>query len=218
MKTAVERTHLQEVFGRLIGNLSKGYRQRVGLAQAIIGGPDTIILDEPTVGLDPKQIIEIRKLIRDLASEHTVILSSHILSEVQEVCDHIIIINKGKVVAAGTPAELEQQFGSTNVELTLKTDDLTRTKEIMFSIPGVTGVACRLKPGGVETNVRLQVNAGRDIREAVFRKCAETGLPLLMLKAAEFSLESIFLEATEEDSRGSGKKKKAPNKGTEAKK
>ena len=117
----LEMTRTADVSGRLIRNLSKGYRQRVGLAQALIGFPHILILDEPTVGLDPKQILEIRALIRELAQEHTVILSSHILSEVQEVCDHIFIIHHGRLVAQGTPAQLERELtGTPAITLLLK--------------------------------------------------------------------------------------------------
>ena len=124
IRRVVELTHIEDVQHRLIKNLSKGYRQRVGLAQALLGFPEVIILDEPTVGLDPKQIIEIRDLIRSLSGDHTVILSSHILSEVQEVCDQVLIINHGKLIASGSPAELEEKLAGTSLSLTVKGDHL----------------------------------------------------------------------------------------------
>lgn len=216
VKTVVRETRLEPMFGRLIGNLSKGYKQRVGLAQAIIGSPETIILDEPTVGLDPKQIIEIRNLIRQLAANHTIILSSHILSEVQEVCDHIIIINHGRLLASGTPAELEGMMGSTTIQLTLKADDMSKVKGAMFKLDGVSGVACKLVPGRDELSVALRVNAGRDLREDVFRACVDSGFTILMLKASEFSLEDIFLEFTNDEKAPRMKAADSNKKGTEA--
>ena len=193
---AIDRTSINDVRNRLISNLSKGYRQRVGLAQAILDTPDIIILDEPTVGLDPKQIIEIRELIRALAHKHTVILSSHILSEVQAVCDHILIISRGKLVAAGTPAELEEQLGTHAMDLTLKTSDLEAAKRVVASISGVTGVRAMLGQARGETDLSLTLRGGTDIREDIYASCVQSGIPLLMMKSADFSLEQIFLQLT----------------------
>ena len=131
VKEAMKITKTEEVSGRLIRNLSKGYRQRVGFAQAVLGYPEILILDEPTVGLDPKQIIEIRELIRKLAKKHTVILSSHILAEVQEICDDILIISKGKLIAEGSPDELEElTHGKETIELTILADE-TSVKQVL---------------------------------------------------------------------------------------
>lgn len=190
-------TKLDDVSERLIANLSKGYKQRVGLAQAILGMPEIIILDEPTVGLDPKQIIEIRDLIRGLAKKHTVILSSHILSEIQELCDKIIIIHQGRLIANGTPAELEESLGNSSMKLTLKIDDADMAVSIVSGIEGVEGVAVTKNSGG-EVSLNLKLIRGADVREEIFNACVNNGCALLMMKATEFSLENVFLELTRE--------------------
>ena len=175
----MELTGITGVRGRLLRNLSKGYRQRVGLAQALLGFPKVLILDEPTVGLDPQQIIEIRTLIRDLARQHTVILSSHILSEVQEVCDHLLIIHHGKKVAAGTPEE--------------------QVRDLLAPLPGLTGLTpLAAKEEGV-CSFRLEAETGADLREAVFRAFARSDLPLLELRRDAMTLEDIFLKLTSDD-------------------
>lgn len=197
VKEAMEVTKITDVSERLIANLSKGYKQRVGLAQAILGMPEIIILDEPTVGLDPKQIIEIRDLIRSLAEKHTVILSSHILSEIQEVCDKIIIIHQGHLIANGTPAELEETLGISSMELTIKTGDADAARRIVYGIDGIESVTVADSAKG-ETTLNLKLSKGADVREAVFNACVESGHVLLMMKATQFSLEHVFLELTKE--------------------
>ena len=209
IRKAVKRAKLEEVYTRLIGNLSQGYRQRVGLAQAILGSPQTIILDEPTVGLDPKQIIEIRELIRELAKEHTVILSSHILPEIQEVCDQIIIIHRGKLLANGTPAELEQKLGGTTLDVTVKAGTPEEVKDMLRGVSGITGIRIReYAPGELTATLRLK--KGSDVREAVFRAVVDSGHTLLRLNQNDLSLEDLFLEITREDAgvtaRGEAKK------------
>ena len=194
IKKAMELTKIVDVQDRLIKNLSKGYRQRVGFAQAILGFPEVIILDEPTVGLDPRQIHEMRELIRSLGKDHTVILSSHILSEVQDVCDHIIIIHKGKLIAQGTPEELENQMRGAAMELTLKSDDPEKVGAILSAIPGAKNVTCHPAKNG-EVMAELEPESKTlDLREAVFGACAAAGCPLLMMKPSSISLESVFLE------------------------
>ena len=163
----VERTHLKEMYNRLTGNLSKGYRQRVGVAQAIIGSPEIIILDEPTIGLDPKQIIEIRELIRDLAKEHTIILSSHILFEVQEVCDRMLIIDHGKLLANGSPEELEREIGSSSMEVTVKHENPDYVRSTMEKMKNIGNIEIE-SSGKNELSVRFKVNNGADMREEVF--------------------------------------------------
>lgn len=192
-------THLEDVQTRLIRNLSKGYRQRVGLAQAILGFPEIIILDEPTVGLDPKQIIEIRDLIRSLAGEHTVILSSHILSEVQEVCDQVLIINHGRLIASGTPAELERRLSGSTLELTVKSGSTEEIRSRLSGLDGVTAVSIAPSANSGELDVSLSCTQGADLREAVSSACISAGIPILMMKSADVSLEQIFLEVTGED-------------------
>lgn len=187
---------LMDVRGRLIRNLSKGYRQRVGLAQAVLGFPDIIILDEPTVGLDPKQIIEIRELIRKLAKDHTVILSSHILAEVREVCDYIMIISKGRLVASDTPDNLEHLMDdSETVEILAKTAP-SRLREILASITEISGIKTEKRADGT-TYAVLEVKEHKDIREKVFFAFAGADCPLLMLNTNRASLEEIFLELTQ---------------------
>lgn len=187
---------LMDVRGRLIRNLSKGYRQRVGLAQAVLGFPDIIILDEPTVGLDPKQIIEIRELIRKLAKDHTVILSSHILAEVREVCDYIMIISKGRLVASDTPDNLEHLMDdSETVEILAKTEP-SRLREILSSVNEISGIKTEKRADGT-TYAALEVKEHKDIREKVFFAFAGANCPLLMLNTNRASLEEIFLELTQ---------------------
>lgn len=195
-----EMTGVDQVLGRLIRNLSKGYRQRVGLAQALIGFPHILILDEPTVGLDPKQILEIRALIRELAQEHTVILSSHILSEVQEVCDHIFIIHHGRLVAQGTPAQLERELtGTPAITLLLKAAP-EEGRVLLSGVPGVAEVAPLPCGEAGAALLRLTPAEGADPREAVFRACAGADLPILEMRRESLSLEQIFLELTSDAS------------------
>lgn len=196
VENVMELVKVSDVQQRLIRNLSKGYRQRVGLAQALLGYPDILILDEPMVGLDPQQIIEIRDLIRDLAKEHTVILSSHILAEVSELCDEILIISKGKLVASGTPEHLEEMMkGSGSLELLVKSTE-KEAQAILQGLPGIQEMNCT--PGREEGTVRvtLQPEEGQDIREAVFWAFAQGQKPLLSMETARRTLEDVFLEVT----------------------
>ena len=191
-------TRLQDVSGRLIKNLSKGYKQRVGLAQAVLGFPEIIILDEPTVGLDPKQIIEIRELIRTLSKKHTVILSSHILAEVREVCDYILIISKGKLVASDTPENLELlRNGASSLELEVKAAPET-ARAILSTIDDINTMEMHIENENL-TRVKLETKNGADIREAVFYAFAEEKCPLLEMKTAKASLEDIFMELTQKE-------------------
>lgn len=191
-------TRLQDVSDRLIKNLSKGYKQRVGLAQAILGFPEIIILDEPTVGLDPKQIIEIRELIRTLSKKHTVILSSHILAEVREVCDYILIISKGKLVASDTPENLELlRNGASSLELEVKAA-LETARAILSTIDDIDAMEMHSENENL-TRVKLETKNGADIREAIFYAFAEEKCPLLEMKTAKASLEDIFMELTQKE-------------------
>ena len=189
---------IKDVEHRLIKNLSKGYRQRVGLAQAVLGFPEIIILDEPSVGLDPKQIIEIRELIRKLAKNHTVILSSHILAEVREVCDYIMIISKGKLVASDTPENLERMLGQNNiVEIEARTTT-AEVRRILKNVPGIERIETQ---AGVDGTARGMVREkkGEDIRESIFRSFASAGIPLMTLKVSGTTLEDVFMELTQRD-------------------
>lgn len=189
---------IKDVEKRLIKNLSKGYRQRVGLAQAVLGFPEIIILDEPSVGLDPKQIIEIRELIRKLSENHTVILSSHILAEVREVCDYIIIISKGKLMASDTPENLQRMLGQHNVvEIEAKTSP-SEIRRILKNVPGIETIETQAE-GDEVTKGSIREKHGQDIRENVFRAFASAGTPLLTLKVSGTSLEDVFMELTQRD-------------------
>lgn len=193
---AMEKTFITDMEKRLIKNLSKGYKQRVGLAQAMIGNPEVIILDEPSVGLDPKQIIEIRDLIRSLAKDHTVILSSHILSEVSAVCDHILIIAQGKLVASDSAEDLQKKAGSTR-ELVL--DIRGSEEEVMNAVSTLEYVNSVEKCDDAEENcvkVKIVTDKTVDIREQIFHKLAEANLPIMSLVKVEKTLEDIFLELT----------------------
>ena len=190
-------TQITDVKDRLIRNLSKGYRQRVGIAQAILGDPDIIILDEPTVGLDPRQITEIRELIQKLGEHKTVILSSHILSEVQAVCDSILILSRGKLVACDTPDNLERLLtGGTALELEADTQP-ERLEKLLGNLPGVTGLTVG-ETAGKHAWARLETGKENleTLSKAVFFRLCEEKLPLLRLTPAKASLEDIFLELT----------------------
>lgn len=190
-------TQITDVKDRLIRNLSKGYRQRVGIAQAILGDPDIIILDEPTVGLDPRQITEIRELIQKLGENKTVILSSHILSEVQAVCDSILILSRGKLVACDTPDNLERLLtGGTALELEADTQP-ERLEKLLGNLPGVTGLTVGET---ADKHAWARLETGKEnlenLSKAVFFRFCDEKLPLLRLTPAKASLEDIFLELT----------------------
>ena len=195
----MEMVKITDMKNRLIKNLSKGYRQRVGLAQAILGYPEVIILDEPTVGLDPKQIIEIRDLIKSLKEKHTVILSSHILSEVSAVCDYILIISHGKLVASDTPENLGKLAeGSNTLNLIVK-GEKDKICTALGQIEGVKNVTAADAKEEHAWNVNVSTNEDRDVREEVFFKMADAKCPILEMQSRKVSLEEIFLELTEDD-------------------
>ena len=189
----IELTHVQS---RLIKNLSKGYKQRVGLASALVGTPKLLILDEPTVGLDPKQIIEMRALIKELSKEHTIILSSHILSEISAICDKIMIINHGTMVAMDSPANLEHLFShSIRTVLRVRQSDEAFINKIK-EISGVTSVHTLETVEENTVELAIEAEQSTDIRESLFKLCYETDHALLMMQSEHISLEDIFLKAT----------------------
>jgi len=190
----MERCFIGDMQNRLIGKLSKGYRQRVGLAQALLGDPEVLILDEPTIGLDPRQIAEIRSLIRSLAGQHTVILSTHILPEVSMVCDGVIIINHGRIVAQGTESELVQQaFPSARIELRVAGAD-GDVAGAVAAIPGVLGVQpLATRDGGV--GMLVEAARDRDVRPDLVRLVAGRGWTLQELHQVGMSLEEVFIRA-----------------------
>jgi ABC-2 type transport system ATP-binding protein len=194
----MERCFVADVQHRLIAKLSKGYRQRVGLAQALLGDPEVLILDEPTIGLDPKQIAEIRALIRSLAGQHTVILSTHILPEVSMVCDGVIIINRGRVVAQGTQDELVAQvFPASRVELEVVGPGAPAPVESVAAavraVPGVVGVAPRPAPRDGVTAVVVECTRERDVRGDLAEVVRARGWRLLELHQVGLSLEEVFI-------------------------
>lgn len=195
VEEAMETTGILDVKNRMIRNLSKGYRQRVGFAQAILGYPEIIILDEPTVGLDPKQIIEIRDLIKKLGEKHTVILSSHILTEISAVCDHVFIISKGKLVASdSTENLLDQMSGAQEIELTVRSE-ADRAKALLEEIEFVDHADLK---DAKEGSILIRAKSGNDIREEVFQLMAENHIPVLEMRTVTKSLEDVFLQITQE--------------------
>ena len=193
----VRLVKIENVYNRLIKNLSKGYRQRVGIAQALIGNPDLLILDEPTVGLDPKQIIEIRNLISRLGKNHTVILSSHILSEIQEVCKRIIIINHGNIIADDTPDNLSKNLSDDHsLELRVKGTEAEIAK-ILTTVAGVKEFRCTGSKETGTVDYIIQPKPSVDIRGAISDRMAERKKTILSLKSNEMTLEQIFLRLTD---------------------
>ena len=196
---ALHLTNIEDKAGVLIKHLSRGYKQRVGIAQAIVHNPDVVILDEPTVGLDPKQIIEVRKLIKGLAGEHTIILSTHILPEVSVTCDRVVIINKGRIAAVDTPANLTNQLkGAERIQLEVGAD-ADSLRAVIMQVNGVSNV--KIEPA--ETPDRLAVTvesrADGDIRSIIARRVVDEGFDLYELRAIRLTLEDIFLQLTTEE-------------------
>lgn len=202
------RSHLAEICNlvkitdvskRVIRNLSKGYKQRVGLAQALVGNPKVLILDEPTVGLDPKQIIEIRTLIKKLGKNHTVILSSHILSEVQAVCDRIVVIDKGTLVANDTTENLSHNLSADHKLIVQIEGPSKEVKSLLEAIPDMMEVHVNREVDKTVTEYALNAKEGADIRREVFKRMATRNYPILLMRSSELTLEEIFLKLTTGD-------------------
>ncbi|MBX3237849.1 MAG: ABC transporter ATP-binding protein [Nitrospiraceae bacterium] len=209
MDRVLERLSIGSVRHRLIANLSRGYRQRVGLAQALLHDPPVLILDEPTVGLDPKQIIEIRELIKSLAGSHSVILSTHILPEATAVCQRVVIINGGRIVAEDTPDQLSARLRrSEKVSLTLRNPPPDAAKRLQ-TVPGVQHILPASEPG----TFLIECELGRDLREEVARYAIQQGWSLLELKTVSMTLEDVFLRLTQHED---GVTKADPATATEA--
>ena len=196
IERAMGRTGLEDVMDRLIRNLSKGYRQRVGIAATLLGNPKVIILDEPTVGLDPAQMIEIRSLIHDLGETHTVILSSHILSAVQAVCDRVLIIAHGKLIAQGTPEELAGKLAAHGMISATAVGSRDAVVAAASAVPGLTGLKVTAEKGD-EVSFTASSESGTDLRAALSKAMAEAGCPVISLSSSTISLEDVFLQLTE---------------------
>lgn len=189
-------TGLKDVQGKLIRNLSRGYRQRVSLAGALVGNPPILILDEPTVGLDPKQVIEIRNLIKSLGKEHTILISSHILSEISQMCNKIMIINKGKILRIDSTSEIEKQTTSSS-EVIVTVDDLeNKFKTMKKAISNISSIDL-VEYNGQEKVYNVKYK-GEDIRKVLFKECAKDDITIIEMKKKENSLEEAFLKITEE--------------------
>ena len=195
----MDMVKITDMKNRLIKNLSKGYRQRVGIAQAVLGYPEVIILDEPTVGLDPKQIIEIRDLIKSLGEKHTVILSSHILSEVSAVCDHVLIIDRGKLVASDTPENLSKVMeGANSLELTVKGKE-EEIREAMNLVENIQEMIYHESFVPDACDFTVKISGEQDMRENIFFALADAKCPILKMQPTNMTLEEVFLKLTEDD-------------------
>lgn len=193
----VNLVRIDNVYDRIIGNLSKGYKQRVGIAQALVGDPKTLILDEPTVGLDPNQILEIRKLIKMLSRNHSIIISSHILSEIQATCDRVVIINQGRIAAIDTIDELSKRIsGSDTLQMSFR-GDLDSVVNTIKTFPGIVDVKETGSSDDVhEIEIALEKDSDEDIRSSIFFAMARGGYPILELKSKKISLEEMFYNIT----------------------
>jgi ABC-2 type transport system ATP-binding protein len=197
IRGVMRKTHVDDMANRHCGKLSKGYRQRVGLAQALIHDPDVLILDEPTAGLDPKQIMETRDLIRSLAGTHTIVLSTHILPEVAQTCQRVVIINKGRVVAVDTPENLTHQLKGA-ATLYVQVDGGPDADALLRDVPGVRSVVVADNQGSL-TGFEVDAEPNRDVRRDVARAIVDRGWGLLELRPTRMSLEEIFLQLTTEE-------------------
>ena len=218
VRSSLKRQHIDEICetvsishvrGRMIRNLSKGYKQRVGLAMALVGDPETLILDEPTVGLDPIQIIEIRNVIKALGRRRTIILSSHILSEVQAICERVLVINNGVIVADDTPESLSANIAGNHKLDVQVAGSITNVGSVLRSIDGVKSVMLRSDNGDGTANYAVESAPNADVRKPMFFRLAEAGYPILSLKPLDMSLEDIFVRLTaEEVETASGRKRR----------
>lgn len=210
VEKAITETGIKDVEKKLIRNLSRGYKQRVSMAGALVGSPDVLILDEPTVGLDPKQITEIRSLIKELGKEHTIILSSHILSEVSQLCERVIIINKGKIVAIDTPENLEKATQEKNIILVTVEDKQNKMKEINTLIPEIAKCEEVKDNGDGTKQYMIEAKENADLRKQLFEVLPKNDITIFELKKAETSLEDAFItlinKSSEKAKKEGGKK------------
>lgn len=217
VSSAIKETGLEEVQNKLIKNLSRGYKQRVSMAGALVGNPDVLILDEPTVGLDPKQIIEIRNLIKNLGKKHTVILSSHILSEISQICERVIIINKGRIVAIDTPANLEEKTKEQNILYVTVEDKEEKMPNIKEKIEDIKELKMVKDNEDGTKQYKIVSDAKKDVRKSLFEVLPKEGITIFELKKAESTLEDAFIklvdkEANKEENKNENKKDKKQEK------
>lgn len=195
----LKATGLEEVKGKLIRNLSRGYRQRVSLAGALVGNPPILILDEPTVGLDPIQVKEIRTLIKELGKKHTILISSHILAEISQMCNKVIIINKGKIIRTDNMENIEEEAESDETEVTLTVEENnTKLSEIKNEIKTITSIEL-IEEKETEKVYSLKYTGSEDIRKQLFKKCVDKDITIIEMKKKEISLEDAFLKITKEE-------------------
>ena len=202
VENIIEKTGLKEVENKLIRNLSRGYKQRVGLAGALVGDPKVIILDEPTVGLDPKQITEIRNLIKELGKNHTVILSTHILSEASQICERVIIINKGKIIAVDTPENLEKKVKSDNVILITVEDPKNNMETLKAKMPEISEIKLEKDVGDGTKQYSITTKKGVDIRKKLFEILPKEEIVIFELKKGEATLEEAFIKLIDDNKGG----------------
>ncbi len=221
VQEVLKETGLTEVQNKIIRNLSRGYKQRVSMAGALVGNPEVLILDEPTVGLDPKQIIEIRNLIKDLGKKHTVIVSSHILSEISQVCERVIILNKGKIVAIDTPANLEEKTKEQNVLYLTVEDSEGKMSSIKEKIKDIIEITMIKDNEDGTKQYKIVSEAQKDVRKSLFEILPKEGITIFELKKAEMTLEDAFIklvDTTTEKNKDKKESKKQESKKEESKK
>lgn len=207
LEEIMETVRISDVKNRLIKNLSKGYKQRVGIAQALVGNPDILILDEPTVGLDPKQIIEIRNVIKELGKDRTVVLSSHILPEISAICERVVIINNGKIVAEDTPENLSKKLSGDNRLMIRVEGTPAEIEKALSTVDDIEYIEALGQKEEDSWDYIIEAGAGADIRKKLFAALAKAELAILMSKSMSLSLEEVFLQLTtsEEASEKDGK-------------
>lgn len=198
LENIVDLVKISDVYHRLIKNLSKGYKQRVGIAQALIGDPEILILDEPTVGLDPKQIIEIRNVIKELGKNRTVILSSHILPEINAICERVVIINKGQIMAVDTPENLSHKLSGDNKFILRAEGEKSRIEDALKVVPGIEYIESLGQKEAGTFDFLIESAIGKEIRKSIFTALAQADLPILSFQSQDMSLEDVFLQLTED--------------------
>ena len=205
VQRVIKATQIDDVQNKLIKNLSRGYKQRVSMAGALVGNPKVLLLDEPTVGLDPKQVTEIRSLIKSLGKNHTVVLSSHILSEISQICEKVIIINKGKIIAQDTPQNLEEKVQTENSLMVTVEDKENKFEEVIKNIDGVTNISLITKNADGTIKYSVKSAEEKDVRKDVFEAAAKNGITILEIKKSEATLEDAFINLINKKDEGGDK-------------